>query len=159
MCLRTPATAGRIHQERAAPLLLQDPCPASELGVSRAVERDRHREERARQRDRGLLEEVVLRGETRDLSSAALRERCEDHERIEVALVVGDERDAVARGLVAADLDGELQLREADRGPSRDRSQRIERDIGDARVLAESLSHGPTGIGHRRIRERMRLRG
>src|SRR5437870_238710 len=108
------------------PLLLEETAPAAELGVPPSVEGHGHCEERAPKGGGEPLEEVVLRREAGDLATPSLREGGEDDERVEVALVVRDERDPLARWLRAADLDRELQLGEDHGDPSRDRTQGVD---------------------------------
>src|SRR5439155_15669582 len=110
--LGAAAASGRENEEGAALLLAQDAAPAPELRVPRAVERDRLGEERAADRCRKALEEVILRGEACHLAPPSLGHRREHREGVEMALMIRDERDAVSLRRRAAHLERELKPHE-----------------------------------------------
>ena len=70
--------------------------------------------------------------------------------------MIGDERDALGRWRRAADLERELDPEQDDGDPARDHAQRVERQVGNARVLAETLAQRPVEVGHGLVTEKNR---
>src|SRR5512132_3212028 len=96
---------------------------------------------------------AITRGEYRDPASPPLRQCREDRERVEVALMIREERDALAGRTRPVVPQAVLRAHGEDHEPPRERAQHIECDVGDARVLAELLAERLVDVGEGNVLE------